>query len=172
MEDDDNDEMQNVKENNNKPLKGDKNEKVNNSDSTFNFLYFAIIFLYALSCFTDLIIYFCYYQEKKNQNHFNAFTFGARLFIDILFILPIFIILRFEYQCRNIINIITIVFLLPQIVLNITTYILIFTQGYQETEEENVLTETKIMIIRIVSGINLVFNFLLICFTFIKINRN
>jgi len=152
------------------------NNDVINRSSIFNFLYFMIIFLYAVSTFLDLIFYFCFYQKKKNNSNFVDYTFGMRLAIDVAFVLPLFLTLRLEYQFHSKINLITGLIFSPQIILNFITSIMIFCQDYtldfSEDHTEKELTAGKVSALKISSLVNFVCNLLLVIFTFIKINKN
>ena len=106
---------------------GKSSEKANRS-TIFDFLYFWSIFLLSISFFTDLTIYFCFYQKKNNKRSYEAKTFFLRIITDALFIAPLLLYIRYalDNSLKN--YVIGIIVFFPQFILSIISIIVINNQ--------------------------------------------
>ena len=168
---------------NNAPSK----ENVNKS-TIFDFLYFWSIFLLSLSFFSDLCIYFCFYQEKNNQWSYNSLTFFLRIITDSLYIAPLLIYIRYALTSSTKNYIIGVFIFLPQLILNFISILKIYTQSFITKENyENIenksslysfstieikMTNAKVLVLKISPIFNLVFYLLAVVLTFLKIFKN
>ena len=162
-------------------------ENVNKS-TIFDFLYFWSIFLLSLSFFSDLCIYFCFYQEKNNQWSYNSLTFFLRIITDSLYIAPLLIYIRYALTSSTKNYIIGVFIFLPQLILNFISILKIYTQSFITKENyENIenksslysfstieikMTNAKVLVLKISPIFNLVFYLLAVVLTFLKIFKN
>ena len=163
------------------------NELLNRS-TIFDFVYFWSIFLLSTSFFLDLILYFCYYQEKNNEGNYQASTFFIRLITDSLFISPLLIYIRFALNRSSKIYILGIIIFLPQLILNIISLAKINNQEFITIESLNntsflnitnekiinstKLTDNRVKILKISPLINVIIYIITIILTYLKIFKN
>ena len=175
---------------NNAPSK----ENVNKS-TIFDFLYFWSIFLLSLSFFSDLCIYFCFYQEKNNQWSYNSLTFFLRIITDSLYIAPLLIYIRYALTSSTKNYIIGVFIFLPQLILNFISILKIYTQSFITKENyENIenksslysfnsfnsynttievkMTNAKVLVLKISPSFNLAIYLLAVILIFLKIFKN
>jgi len=114
---------------------GKSSEKVNRS-TIFDFLYFWSIFLLSISFFTDLTIYFCFYQKKNNNRSYKPGTFFIRIITDALFIAPILLYIRYALESSIKNYVMGIIIFFPQFVLSIISIIVINNQDFITKEDE------------------------------------
>ena len=178
----------------NKEINASSKENVNKS-TIFDFLYFWSIFLLSFSFFFDLIIYFCFYQEKNNQWSYNSLTFFLRIITDSLYIAPLLIYIRYALTSSTKNYIIGVFIFLPQLILNFISILKIYTQSFITKENyENIenksslysfnsfnfynstievkMTNAKVLVLKISPIFNLVFYLLAVVLTFLKIFKN
>ena len=114
---------------------GQSTEKVNRS-TIFDFLYFWSIFLLSISFFTDLTIYFCFYQKKNNTRSYEPGTFFLRIVTDALFIAPLLLYIRYALTNSAKNYVVGIIVFFPQFVLSIISIIEINNQDFITKEDE------------------------------------
>ena len=114
---------------------GQSSEKVNRS-TIFDFLYFWSIFLLSISFFTDLTIYFCFYQKKNNTRSYEPGTFFLRIVTDALFIAPLLLYIRYALTNSAKNYVVGIIVFFPQFVLSIISIIEINNQDFITKEDE------------------------------------
>ena len=173
-----------------------KGEKIENKESSnrninrsfiFDFLYFWSIFLLSLSFFGDLIIYFCFYQEKNNQLSYSSSTFYLRIITDSLFLAPLLIYIRYALISSVKYYLIGAFVFLPQLILTFISILKIYTQdfitkenyenignsnSYKITIDDIKLTNMKVIVLKISPIFNLVIYLLTIALTYLKIFKN
>ena len=121
---------------------GQSSEKVNRS-TIFDFLYFWSIFLLSISFFTDLTIYFCFYQKKNNTKSYEIGTFFIRIVTDALFIAPLLLYIRYALTNSTKNYVMGIIIFFPQFVLSIISIIVINNQDFITKEDEKNEHENK-----------------------------
>ena len=114
---------------------GQSSEKVNRS-TIFDFLYFWSIFLLSISFFSDLTIYFCFYQKKNNTKSYEPGTFFLRIGTDALFIAPLLLYIRYALTNSAKNYVVGIIVFFPQFVLSIISIIVINNQDFITKEDE------------------------------------
>ena len=114
---------------------GQSSEKVNRS-TIFDFLYFWSIFLLSISFFSDLTIYFCFYQKKNNTKSYEPGTFFLRIGTDALFIAPLLLYIRYALTNSAKNYVMGIIVFFPQFVLSIISIIVINNQDFITKEDE------------------------------------
>ena len=114
---------------------GQSSDKVNRS-TIFDFLYFWSIFLLSISFFTDLTIYFCFYQKKNNTKSYEPGTFFLRIITDALFIAPLLLYIRYALTNSAKNYVMGIIVFFPQFVLSIISIIVINNQDFITKEDE------------------------------------
>ena len=114
---------------------GQSSEKVNRS-TIFDFLYFWSIFLLSISFFTDLTIYFCFYQKKNNTKSYEPGTFFLRIITDALFIAPLLLYIRYALTNSTKNYVMGIIVFFPQFILSIISIIVINNQDFITKEDE------------------------------------
>ena len=114
---------------------GQSSDKVNRS-TIFDFLYFWSIFLLSISFFTDLTIYFCFYQKKNNTKSYEPGTFFLRIVTDALFIAPLLLYIRYALTNSAKNYVVGIIVFFPQFVLSIISIIEINNQDFITKEDE------------------------------------
>ena len=114
---------------------GQSSDKVNRS-TIFDFLYFWSIFLLSISFFTDLTIYFCFYQKKNNTKSYEPGTFFLRIGTDALFIAPLLLYIRYALTNSAKNYVMGIIVFFPQFVLSIISIIVINNQDFITKEDE------------------------------------
>ena len=173
---------------NNAPSK----ENVNKS-TIFDFLYFWSIFLLSLSFFSDLCIYFCFYQEKNNQLSYNSITFFLRIITDAIFISPLLLYIRYAMNSTAKNYLIGIFIILPQFILSLISIMQIFKQEFKTKEDLEIidnklnflvmsssnntnnttidtqLSKERVTVLKISPVINLIIYLLSVVLTFLKI---
>lgn len=119
-----------------------------NKSTIFDFLFFWSIFILSVSCFLDLIVFFCYYQEKHNDKSYDALTFFFRIVSDALFIAPLLIYIRFALESTSKNYVLGIFVFLPQLVLSLISIIKLNTQEFiieKQEEKSKSPNNTEIM---------------------------
>ena len=111
------------------------NDRINRS-TIFDFLYFWSIFLLSISFFSDLTIYFCFYQKKNNSLSYHTETFFLRIITDALFIAPLLLYIRYALTNSTKNYIIGIIVFLPQFILSIISIVEIYNQSFQTKDDE------------------------------------
>ena len=114
-----------------------------NKSTIFDFLYFWSIFLLSISFFSDLTIYFCFYQKKNNTLSYKPETFFLRIITDALFIAPLLLYIRFALTNSTKNYIIGLLVFLPQFVLTIISIIEIYNQSFMTIDDERKEYEKK-----------------------------
>ena len=114
---------------------GQSSDKVNRS-TIFDFLYFWSIFLLSISFFTDLTIYFCFYQKKNNTKSYEPGTFFLRIITDALFIAPLLLYIRYALTNSTKNYVMGIIVFFPQFILSIISIIVINNQDFITKEDE------------------------------------
>ena len=114
---------------------GQSSDKVNRS-TIFDFLYFWSIFLLSISFFSDLTIYFCFYQKKNNTKSYEPGTFFLRIGTDALFIAPLLLYIRYALTNSAKNYVMGIIVFFPQFVLSIISIIVINNQDFITKEDE------------------------------------
>ena len=168
------------------------NEK-DNAKTIFKLLYFWSIFILSTSFFADLIIYFCFYQEKNNQLSYNSITFFLRIITDALFISPLLLYIRYAMNSTAKNYLIGIFIILPQFILSLISIMQIFKQEFKTKEDLEIidnksnflvmfssnntnnttidtqLSKERVTVLKISPVINLIIYLLSVVLTFLKI---